>query len=159
MFWDSSALVPLLATELRSLELTQLLERDRAPVAWWASPVECASALHRRLRERALTRGEFEGALGRLRTLSPALAYILPVEAVRVRAAGLLALHPLRAADALQLAAALVWTEGLPTGERFVCLDRRLREAARAQSFTVVPGDELPMMVHDAPLPTRSRRK
>jgi hypothetical protein len=158
MFWDSSALVPLLVSELRSAETARLLEGDRAPVAWWASPVECASALHRRHREGGLTRAELAAALARLRQLVPALACILPVDAVRARAGGLFSLHPLRAADALQLAAALVWTEGLPDGERFACLDRRLREAARAQGFTVVPGDELPLMAHDAPRRARRRR-
>ena len=89
---------------------------------------------------------------------APALAYILPVDEVRTRAAGLLTLHPLRAADALQLAAALTWTEGLPKGERFVCLDRRLREAARLQGFTAMPGDDLALRVHDAPRKPRRRK-
>lgn len=157
MFWDSSALVPLLVSELRSEELAPLLEADRGAVAWWGSPVECASALHRRHREGGLTRAELETALRRLRGLTPALAYILPVDEVRTRASGLLALHALRAADALQLAAALTWAEGLPKGEPFVCLDQRLREAARLQGFTVTPGDDLVSMVHDAPRPRRRR--
>ena len=158
MFWDSSALVPLLVSELRSAEVAQLLDDDHGPVTWWASTVECASALHRRHRESGLTRTELETALRQLSALSPALTYILPVEEVRTRAASLLALHALRAADALQLAAALTWTEGLPKGDRFVCLDRRLREAAHLQGFTVVPGDELPMMAHDAPRKPRRRK-
>lgn len=159
MFWDSSALVPLLVSELRSGEAARLLDDDPGPVAWWLSPVECASALHRRHREGGLTRAELDAALGRLRGLTPALAYILPVDEVRTRAAGLLALHALRAADALQLAAALVWTEGLPNGERFVCLDQRLREAARAQGFTVMPGEEPPLLAHDTPPKPRRRRR
>ena len=39
---------------------------------------------------------------------------VLPAEAVREQAARLLRLHPLRAADALQLAAALVWADSPP---------------------------------------------
>ena len=47
--------------------------------------------------------------------------------------------HPLRAADALQLAAALLWTEGAAMGSQFVCLDQNLREAAVREGFTVLP--------------------
>jgi hypothetical protein len=45
----------------------------------------------------------------------------------------------LRAADALQLAAALVWCQGDPLQHGFVCLDQRLREAARREGFTALP--------------------
>lgn len=156
MFWDASALVPLLVSELRSWEVIDLLRDDPAPVVWWASPVECSSALHRRNREGKLPDAQLDAALQRLRELTSATAFILPTEEVRTRAVGLLALHPLRAADSLQLAAALTWTEGLATGEPFVCLDRRLRDAARLQGFSVKPSDEMPTLAHDAP---RKRRR
>lgn len=51
----------------------------------------------------------------------------------------LLASHPLRAADALQLAAALVWARGQPGGHEIVCLDDRLASAALLEGFTVLP--------------------
>jgi hypothetical protein len=151
MFWDASALVPLLVSELRSFELAALLDDDRAPMAWWASPVECASALHRRAREGKLKRDALQAALERLRSLSTGLNFVLPIEEVRTRATTLLPLHSLRAADGLQLAAALVAVEGLPAGEPFVCLDRRLREAAHLQGFAVQPSDGLPLIARDAP--------
>jgi hypothetical protein len=50
-----------------------------------------------------------------------------------------LLLHPLRALDALQLATALVWSQGHGGTRHFVCLDQRLREAAQMEGFTVVP--------------------
>jgi len=53
----------------------------------------------------------------------------------------LLTVHPLRAADALQLAAALVWSEGSPDQRAFACLDDRFREAARKEGFTLQPSD------------------
>lgn len=62
---------------------------------------------------------------------------ILPGENVRKAALRMLMLHPLRAAEALQLAAALVWTSGAPDGCDFVCLDRRLNEAARKEGFRI----------------------
>ena len=64
---------------------------------------------------------------------------IAPTVALRERAGRLLRRHPLRAADALQLAAALAWTEHAPGGERFVCLDDRLRVAATREGFAISP--------------------
>ena len=64
---------------------------------------------------------------------------VAPTLALRERAGRLLASHPLRAADALQLAAALVWCDERPAEEGFVCLDRRLRDSARREGFAVVP--------------------
>ena len=53
--------------------------------------------------------------------------------------AGSYAAIPLRAGDALQLSAALTWTEDAPRGETFVCLDARLRDAASRQGFAIRP--------------------
>jgi uncharacterized protein len=50
-----------------------------------------------------------------------------------------LATHALRAAEALQVAAALTWCDESPRGERFVCLDERLKQAARREGFDVLP--------------------
>jgi hypothetical protein len=62
-----------------------------------------------------------------------------PTLALRDRAGRLLATHPLRAGDALQLAAALVWCREAPHETPFVCLDARLRDAARAEGFAILP--------------------
>ena len=67
------------------------------------------------------------------------VAVVGATDQVRVRAGRLLAAHPLRAADALQLAAALVWSDDQPQGESFVCLDERLRAAAASEGFASVP--------------------
>jgi predicted nucleic acid-binding protein len=159
MFWDASALVPILVDELRSFEVAALLEDDPLPMAWWATPVECASALHRRAREGKLKRDALDQALGRLRALSTGMTFVMPTEEVRTRATTLLPLHSLRAADALQLAAALVSVEGLPAGEPFVCLDKRLRESAHLQGFSVRPSDGLPLIAHDTPRRGPARRR
>jgi predicted nucleic acid-binding protein len=55
------------------------------------------------------------------------------------RAKRLLAVHALRAADALQIGAALAAAYDDPVGWEFVCLDERLAEAARREGFAVVP--------------------
>ena len=139
MFWDSSAVVPLLVSEERSAELAPLLPEAGSPTVWWSTGVECLSALYRRQREAPLAVPLLTEALRRLEALLESFDTVPPTEAVRRRAARLLATHVLRAADALQLGAALVWCEERPSGETFVCLDTRLREAARREGFEVLP--------------------
>jgi hypothetical protein len=58
---------------------------------------------------------------------------------VRQRAERLLAVHSLRASDAFQLAAALLWSRGDTTQHAFVSWGERLREAARREGFRVEP--------------------
>jgi uncharacterized protein with PIN domain len=138
MFWDSSALVPLLTPEERTAQLLDGLKADPDPAIWWASPVECRSAIERRRRE-GDSAEVLEAGLRRLETLLGGLAVVAATEQVRGRAGRMLAAHPLRAAGALQLAAALVWSDDSPGGEAFVCLDDRLRSAAAAEGFELVP--------------------
>jgi predicted nucleic acid-binding protein len=138
MFWDSSAVVPLLVAERRSAALIEQLAADREATIWWGTPLECESALRRLAREQALSVPQLQRALGRLRALAEDLDTIVPTLELRNRAARLLGAHPLRAADALQLAAALAWSEEQPAGEAFVCLDPRLSEAAAREGFTIV---------------------
>ena len=64
---------------------------------------------------------------------------VLPGERLREVAERMLRVHPLRAADALQLAAALVWSRDRPDGRVFVSCDERLRDAAGREGFTVLP--------------------
>ena len=139
MFWDSSAMVPTLVPEQRSAMAASLLGSDRNVVLWWASPVECQSAIHRHRRDDRISVRLLDEALSRLRDLVEDADVIPPTSALRERAARLVALHPLRAADAFQLAAALAWCSEAPRGNRFVCLDDRLRDAARREGFDVVP--------------------
>lgn len=141
MFWDSSAVIPLLVAEARTAQMVALLASDRAPALWWGGPVECQSALHRRAREKVLSPAALADALARLARLAEDADVVAPTARVRERAGRALAAHPLRAADALQLAAALVWADDSPAGEAFVCVDDRLREAAGREGFHVLPAD------------------
>ena len=68
---------------------------------------------------------------------------IQPSEALRDTAERLLALHPLRAADALQLASAILWCQGITVEQSFVAFDRRLRDASYREGFTVLPDMDL----------------
>ena len=141
MFWDSSALVSALLTEARSDAMIDAFDRDPVPAIWWTTPVECRSAVVRAVRDKRASRDETSDAMDRLREARAQAREILPAETVRTRAIRLLAQHPLRTADALQLAAALIWCEEEPSGETFVSLDRRLREAAHREGFTLFPAD------------------
>ncbi len=139
MLWDSSALIPLVLPEARSPALTELSTTDRELTQWWGTPVECLSAVYRRHRDGRLPQRLLTETLDRLRALIEDADTVAPTDDVRRRAGRLVAAHPLRSGDALQLAAALVWCEEQPTGEAFVCLDDRLRDAARRESFSLLP--------------------
>jgi hypothetical protein len=58
--------------------------------------------------------------------------------AVRSRAMALLSRHPLRAAEAAQLGAALLAAEADPSSMTFVCLDEPLALAAEREGFRVL---------------------
>lgn len=81
-------------------------------------------------------------AEGTLRSLFAHAHEIEPSEEVRNLASQFAGKHPLRAADALQLAAALYWCGGNTCKESFVCLDDRLRGAAALEGFRVLPYSE-----------------
>jgi predicted nucleic acid-binding protein len=116
-----------------------MLRTDPHAVLWWITPVECQSALYRAHRGGALPSAPLRGALTRLGALVEDFDLVAPTLNLRERAGRVLGAHPLRAADALQLAAALAWCDEAPQGAGFVCLDDRLRTAARAEGFTVLP--------------------
>jgi len=139
VFWDSSALVPIVLPEARSADLAALLGSDEEATLWWASPVECLSAIHRRHREDRLDTALRDRAFERLRDLLEDVDFVSPTSSLRERAGRLLVGHSLRAADSLQLAAALIWCGERPQGQPFVSLDDRLREAARREGFAVLP--------------------
>jgi uncharacterized protein len=138
-FWDSSAIIPLCLKETPSEAVKKLAEEDEDLVVWWATRVECISALARRRREGRLGIQAERQAKAALVALEGEWSEVQPVELVRHRAERLLMVHSLRSADALQLAAALVWTEEATFGAEFVCFDPNLREAALKEGFTVLP--------------------
>lgn len=137
-FWDSSALVPLFAAEPGTRAVQALYGRDPEVVVWWGTLVECASAIARLERDRALAPADAVESFSRLDALAPSWMQIDPSDEIREAARRLLRVHPLRAADALQLAAALVAAERRPPTLAFVTLDERLREAAGKEGFLVV---------------------
>ncbi len=137
-FWDSSAILPLCLEEPTLPVVKRLLDEDGQISVWWGSPVECFSALARRLRDGSVGSEDLSNARAVLRTLEASWYVVRPSQQVQRRAIRLLMSHPLRAGDALQLAAALTWSRSSDGGQ-FVSFDGRLRDAATREGFRVLP--------------------
>jgi len=140
-FWDASASVPLIVAEPWSKEARELLRADAQMVVWWESRIECLSALRRRERDGALDPAGARQSVALLDALAGAWSEVLPSESVRGEAERALAVHPLRSADALQLAAALTWRRSPTRRAELVCLDERLRDAASREGFDLLPAE------------------
>lgn len=137
-YWDASALVPAIVTEDGSELVDEWLRSDDSVCTWGLTRIELVSAIERRAREGILTGPARRAALKLVLDVCAAATEVLDLEAVRVRAASVLARHALRAADAAQLGAALVVVEGGLRALPFVCLDRRLADAAAREGFDVL---------------------
>jgi predicted nucleic acid-binding protein len=131
--------IPLLISEPKTRIATALLRADRDCWVWWATRTECLSGLQRRKRAGELDAAQLAAAAQRLLRFDQVAAVVLPSEAIRSRADRLVGIHPLRAADALQLAALLAASEERPAELPFVTLDDRLADAARKEGFPVLP--------------------
>ena len=105
---------------------------------WWGAPLEYVAALSRRERDGSLTTAEVSEHLVRLHGLSQVWYEVQPGRRVRALAQRLLRVHPLRAADSLQLAAALAVAEEDPSSVGFVCFDARLNQAASREGFALL---------------------
>lgn len=138
-FWDSSALLTLHVAQAATEQTRRLYAADPEVLAWVLSDVEMRSAVRRLERDGMLVGEDLAEAIARLEALWSTLNVVRLTDAVKARAKRLLGAHALRAADALQLAAALVVSEDDPVGQEFVCLDTRLAAAAAREGFTVLP--------------------
>lgn len=136
-FWDSSAAVALLVEEAKTAKAAAAFQNDSVMLVWWATEVECVSALARLERDGALEDTQFAVAIRRLAELKAAWHEVQPVQSVRRVAQRLLRTHPLRAADSLQLAAALAASEGNPASLQFLSFDQRLVEAAEREGLSI----------------------
>jgi predicted nucleic acid-binding protein len=137
-FWDSSAVAPLVVEEPRSRACRELRRGDPEIVVWSLTRTEVISTLRRLERRRQLTLRETNVALARFDKVLATFAQVVLFEAVRDRADRVLAAHDLTAADALQLAAALVFVAERPKRRGFVTADERLADAARGEGFDVL---------------------
>jgi predicted nucleic acid-binding protein len=137
-FWDTSALVPLCCFQPQTAQARQMARTYSRQVVWWGTVIEAVSSLNRLTRDGTLSIKESGQAFARLDYLRGCWNEIQPTEEVRDRAERLLRIHRLRAADALQLAAALVWCGGRPQRRPLIGADSNLSQAAAAEGFTVI---------------------
>ena len=137
-FWDASALVPLCCAQSGPPTRSRaLLRQFSKPVIWWGTDVEIYSALARLHQEGKLTERELHFSVKRWEQLEQIPREVNPTSRVRQLARTLPAQYQLRALDAFQLAAALVWSQERPRRRPFVCFDDRLSLAAEKAGFTV----------------------
>jgi predicted nucleic acid-binding protein len=134
-YWDASAVVPLLMADAKTQTLEALRTGGGAMATWWGTPVECASAIARMEREGSVDHRGATLALRRLSELRNGWIEVAPGQWIQEHAMRLLRIHVLRAADAFQLAAAILASRQQPSSMEFVCLDKRLVVAAEKEGF------------------------
>ncbi len=137
-FWDTSALLSIICRQPKSQRARAAHRSYPAINVWWGTRVECHSALQRLSREGGLSGSDERQAFISLEKLSAHWVEVQPSEEVRQLAEKFLKPYPLRAADALQLSAAMVWCNRHPRGKTFICGDSKLLEAAEKEGFNVV---------------------
>lgn len=135
-YFDSSALVKRYVREEGSTRVRLLLRQGVAATARY-SIVEMMSALARRARQGDLSPADVERIASAIRGDAKRLTLVELTEPVASRAGGLLLAHPLRAADALQLASCLLLRERASPDLRFTTYDSRLAAAAEAEGVHV----------------------
>jgi predicted nucleic acid-binding protein len=110
---------------------------DGSVVTWTLTPVEVTSALWRLVRANTIAEEDVYRVDARAAEFMAASHAIVDVEAVKSIAQRLLRVHQLPAADALQLGAALLWSDPRTSGATLHTLDERLAIAARREGFEV----------------------
>ena len=96
MFWDSSAVVPLLVGEAATAAREAQVRADPVMLVWWCTPVECASALQRLVREGALTAAGARTSEARLRHLEAHWVEVEPTGSLMKRMGSRETRFPLR---------------------------------------------------------------
>jgi predicted nucleic acid-binding protein len=136
-FWDASAVVPLLIQEAMSTRVEEFLTEDPEILVWWGTSTECASALSRARRSQRIPPAVEENGRRVLAALRDTWQEVWPSDELRRHAERLVRVHPLRAGDAFQLAAALITSiSDVECG--LVSFDERLKEAARLEGLYIV---------------------
>ena len=137
-YWDSSAIIPLLVVESTSARVREVHSADPAIATWWGTAIECVSALVRLERDGTLSSAGLGHSIARVRRALTTWTQVQPSDDVREQAIRLLRVHSLRAADAIQLAAAIVAAEFQPGTLEFVTLDKNQGTAADKEGFRVI---------------------
>jgi len=138
-YFDASALVKRYVDEPHSELVRELLGQGDVTTAR-LTEAEVSSVVVRRWREGALSARQRDLILQMLRADLAVIDVVELVPAVMALVHDLLIRHPLRAGDALQLAASLYLQREIGTQLEFVGFDHQLNRAAEAEGLTVIDG-------------------
>ena len=137
-FWDTSAPIPLFVAEHSTAKVERQLQEDPEVVVWTLTRVELLSAFARRRRAEPSASRRLAAARREVVSAWDHWSEVTAVEVVLRHAERIVETHPLSAADALQVGAALVAAEGFPATLEFVTLDRKQAVAAEQEGFRVI---------------------
>lgn len=137
-FWDTSALVPLVVAEPHTSRVRRWLAEDGEVVVWALSRVELLSALARRRREGGGAASALVAARREILAVWDLWSEVNAIDLVRRQAERVVETHRLRAADALQIGAALVAAGEDPGSLTFVTLDTDQADAAGREGLLVL---------------------
>ena len=137
-FWDTSALIPLFVAERATPQVERRLQEDSEVIVWTLTRVEILSAFARRRRADPGASRRLATARREVLSAWDHWSEVTALEVVRRHAERIVETHPLKAADALQVGAALVAAEEVPATLEFVTLDRNLAVAAEREGFRVI---------------------
>jgi predicted nucleic acid-binding protein len=134
IYWDTSPIIALLVGEPAAARYRRF--ENQPIVTWWGTSLECMSAIARRQREGAAADIVAE-SYRRLEAMRAGWQVVRASESLHRTTVRLLKTHPLRAADALQLGAALVASNFEAHSAHFLTEDARLKQAAEKEGFVV----------------------
>ncbi len=137
-FWDTSALVPLLILERGTPIVARWLRQDPVVIVWTLTRVELISALARHRREAPRDAAALIAAQHDLQEAWERWSEVTAVDVVRRQAERIVEIHPLKAADALQIGAALVAVQQNPALYEFVTLDEPQATTAEREGLRVL---------------------
>ncbi len=137
-FWDTSAIVPLCVLQDATPAARRAHDRFTHKAIWWGTPVEVRSSFARLRRLGDLNAEAFAVAVTKWTGIAKRVRQVPAIQDVLSIALELPDRHGIRAMDAFQLAAAIVWCNERPRNRPFVCADKRLGDVAGDGGFDVV---------------------
>ena len=139
LYLDTSALVKLYVEEEGSATVREAVARAETVATTVIAYVEACAAFARRRREGGLSRGDYRRTIQELQSDWDRYLLLEVTNELIRRAAGLAAIHPLRAYDAMHLASAKELQERIQGPFFFACWDSNLSANAKREGFTLAP--------------------
>jgi predicted nucleic acid-binding protein len=146
LYLDASALVKRYIAERGSSQVAEAIAEAEVVGTSLISRAEVAAALAKAVRTGTLTQEGAASALQVFRSEWPTLVRVQATEMVVTRADSLAWEQGLRGYDAVHLASALLWQEGLGEPVTMAVFDLRLWEAAKERGLVPFP-DDLPTVL------------